>query len=563
MKRIISLALVLLMLLSALTACKKSGTGDDFEYDEDRYTSDGRLVISFFGVDIDSLQSPTDATQMVLDYIENKFNVKFDFISGSADGWKTVLNQNIGGGDVPDIWFHEVDQPQYSKWLKDDILTDFEPYLEDYPNIKKAYERYDIDQMRSYLGGGLYGFPLVLDDSVDEDLVNVHAMYYRRDWYDSVVKKGYVAESGKTIKDPEDATFDYNDFYDLMEAFTKGDPDNNGKDDTYGMVLTKDGGVYWWYPILSMFDCANSQWYYNEETGRLEPNLINEKTKAALDFMAKMYDNGLINQSYATTGTTARMKNEFLNGSAGCMVFNAQFEHAVGILQYMEPYMLDENGNKVKEMSDVVRGMPVVTNVNGEKKIWGHTNKYGYRSINKFCSENKKRKILDIMEWMLSDEGMTMLNNGIEGVHYHRENGKIVSDLPYSAGGQQYSFFNSNVARGVYFLKGLVSWSTPISEVEKYHDEAVQILTSWKQEYLEGSITAYCAIDTAYSTTAKELEDITTIAFQKIVGKSTAAERQKTWEEYVANYKQKGNSYINAINRSADEIGILSKFASN
>lgn len=554
MKKLFCLFFVVLMCVSMLPGCS---SGPMIEYDEDRYTSDGKLIISFFGIDIDSLQAPTKDTKMVIDYIEEKFNVKFEFISGSADGWKTVLNQNIGGGDVPDIWFHEVDQPQYSKWLKDELLMDFEPYLSDYPNLQKAFSRYDLDQVRSFLGGKLYGFPLVLDDTVEEDLLNVHAMYYRRDWYDNVVAKGYVAESGKTIKDPEDPTFDYNDYYDLMEAYTKGDPDNNGKDDTYGLVLSKDGGIYWWYPILSMFDCGNNQWYYNEETGRLEPNLINEKTKAALDFMAKMYDNGLIYEAYASAGTTARIKNEFLNGSAGCMVFNAQFEHAVGILQYMEPYLYDENNVQVREMSDVVRGMPVVTNINGEKKIWGHTNKYGYRSINAFCSENKKRTILSIMEWMLSEEGMTILNNGFEGVHYHIENGEIVSDLPYSADGKQYTFFNSNIARGVYFLKGLVSWSTPIPETEKYHDEAVQILTSWKQEYLEGSINAYCSIDPAYATTAKELDDITTIAFQKYVGKTSAQERESIWAEYLADYQRKGSSYISAINRSADELGIL------
>lgn len=556
MKKLLCLFFAVLMCLSVLSGCNK---GPVIEYDEDRYTSDGKLIISFFGIDIDSLQAPTKDTKMVIDYIENKFNVKFEFISGSADGWKTVLNQNIGGGDVPDIWFHEVDQPQYSKWLKDELLMDFEPYLSDYPNLQKAFGRYDLDQVRSYLGGKLYGFPLVLDDTIEEDLLNVHAMYYRRDWYNNVVAKGYVAESGKTIKDPEDPTFDYNDYYDLMEAYTKGDPDNNGKDDTYGLVLSKDGGIYWWYPILSMFDCINHQWYYNEETNRLEPNLINEKTKAALDFMAKMYDNGLIYEAYASAGTTARIKNEFLNGSAGCMVFNAQFEHAVGILQYMEPYLYDENNVQVREMSDVVRGMPVVTNINGEKKIWGHTNKYGYRSINAFCSENKKCTILSIMEWMLSDEGMMILNNGFEGVHYHMENGEIVSDLPYSADGKQYTFFNSNIARGVYFLKGLVSWSTPIPETEKYHDEAVQILTSWKQEYLVGSINAYCSIDPAYATTAKELDDITTIAFQKFVGKTSSQEREKIWADYLADYQRKGSSYINAINRSADELGILDK----
>ena len=128
MKKIAKFGLKMLLPLMAICSCQSTS---GVEYDEDKYTSDGRLIISFFGIDIDSLRAPTDDTKMVLDYVENKFKVKFDFISGSADGWKTVLNQNIGGGDVPDIWFHEVDQPQYSKWLKDDILTDFEPYLND------------------------------------------------------------------------------------------------------------------------------------------------------------------------------------------------------------------------------------------------------------------------------------------------------------------------------------------------------------------------------------------------------------------------------------------------
>ena len=163
------------------------------------------------------------------------------------------------------------------------------------------------------------------------------------------------------------------------------------------------------------------------------------------------------------------------------------------------------------------------------------------------------------MEWMLSDEGMRMLNNGIEGTHYHIENGQIVSDLPTGPDGRQYSFFNSNIARGVYFLKGLVSWSTPIAKTEKFYDEALQVSTAWKHENFEGSITSYCAVNSAFAITAKELEDITTIAFQKIVGKTSWADRQSTWDDFVNKYKQKGNSYINAINRSAEELGILAQ----
>ena len=206
-------AMCLLLCTTLLVGCDNP---EITEYEEDVYDANGNLQITFFGIDIDSLQSPTKDTKLVLDYIERNFKVKFNFISGSPDGWKTVLNQNIGGGDVPDIWFHEVDQPQYSSWLEDEYLMDFTPYLDDYPNIKASFERYDMDKLESYLGGGLYGFPIVLEEKVEEDLVNTHGMYYRRDWTEKVLADGYKPTSGRELKDPEDPTFDYNNFYDVF-----------------------------------------------------------------------------------------------------------------------------------------------------------------------------------------------------------------------------------------------------------------------------------------------------------------------------------------------------------
>ena len=301
-----------------------------------------------------------------------------------------------------------------------------------------------------------------------------------------------------------------------------------------------------------MFGVTSLDWSWNQSANRWEPDIIQDKMKPALDFLAKLYDNGLINSNYATTATKARMKNEFLNGSAGVMVHETQFEHAVGILKLMEQYLTDG-----KEMNDVVRGFPVVTGVDGTKTLWGHSNKYGYRSINNFCSPTKKEKILDIMEWMLSEEGMMLLNNGIEGTHYTlNSDGTINSLLGVDSSGEPFTFYDNNIARGIYFLKGLVSWSTPVPKTSKYYNNAIAIQKAWKQEYLKPSTFAYCHVDPSFGITASELNDITTIAYQKIVGKTSAQERETTWTEYVANYKKKGSSYIIAMNKCADEMGI-------
>lgn len=390
-----------------------------------------------------------------MNFIENKFNVKFKFLTGTASSWEQILNQYIGGGDVPDIFFHNRIEPAYSTWLEDEYLFNYSKYLNDYPNLKAAFQRYDEQSLKTSLGGDYYGYPIVMDSTTDDDVINEHALYYRRDWYQNLVNKGWKPSSGRALVDPDSPEFNYLNFYDLCEGYTKGDPDNNGSNDTYGYALTKDGGVYWWYPILSLFGVTYDGWYYDNAQQKWLPDCTSDAMKEALMFMADMYDKGFINSNYATTATQAHMKNEFANGVAGMMTYNATYPMGQGILDLMTSYT-----SEGKALNDVVRGMPIPTGKDGSKHMFGYANKYGYNSINADVSPTKKKTIMSIMDWMLSDEGQLVLNYGLEGEHYELgTNGEIISLL----GNDQYGFpktlYSPDVAPGIYRIKGLVSWS--------------------------------------------------------------------------------------------------------
>lgn len=545
-----------LMALSSLAGCTSTPIGsiDSDDFLPDTYDNEGKLEISFFGIDLDSLQSQTEDTKAIIDVIQNKFQVKFRYINGNASGWETVLNQYIGGGDVPDIFFHEVGQPAYSTWRDDDYLFDFGKYLDEYPNLKEAFSRYDEKSMKTFLGGEYYGYPIVMDDQTDSEIVNQHGMYYRRDWYQNLVDKEWKPTSGRSLLDPEDPSFNYLNFYDLCEGFTNGDPDNNGKNDTYAYALTKDGGAYWFYPILSMFGVTYDGWHYSNEKNQWLPDCTSDEMKQALDFMADMYDKGFIAQNYATGLTQTLMKNEYVNGVAGMMSFNTNYNIGEGILELMEQY--ETPTTKVK---DICRAMPVITGVDGKKHMFGYSNKYGFRSISNLASVNKKKKIMEIMDWMLTDEGMALLNYGIKDRHYKIENGKIVSLLGTNANEVEKTLYDSDVAPGVYRIKGLVSWSTLIPTTIKHYDEQMQLINAWDPKYLVANPLAYCSVDTDYALTISQLEDSITTAYQAIVGKSTKENRDATWNNFVSNYNKKGASYITAMNMSADEIGVEKK----
>lgn len=548
MKKILTLIIAAVMSLG-MVACG-GGRGDGNYAKDDTYTADGKLKIQYFGVDLDSLQARTTATQKVIDVIENKFQVSFEILNGSATSWKQQLSQYIGGGDVPDIFFHTKDEPNYSTWLGEQYLFNYSEMLDSYPNVKAAFGRFPQD-LKVLLGGDYYSYPVVMDSTTDRSIINEHALYYRRDWYENLVAKNFVPSSGRALVDPESEGFDYNNFYDLAEGFTAGDPDNDSSTDTYGYSLTKDGGIYWWYPLLSMWGAMSDGWV-KDDSGKWAPEAISDNMKNAVMWIADMYDNGLINSNYATTATQAVMKNDFANGVAGMMTYNATFPMGKGILDLMETYAV--NG---KTLSDVVRAMPVVTGADGTKKMMGYANHYGFLAINQDVSDNKKAKILSIMDWMLSDEGTMLLNYGIEGEHYQVENNEIVSLLGNDQYGFPRGFYDDAVAPGVYRIKGLVSWSTIVPKTIKHYSEQLQLLNAWKSEYLFADELQYISVDTGYALKIASLNDMVSSAYKDIVKRTTgdkASKRNEIWNTFVSNYTRSGDAYINEVNIQAKNL---------
>lgn len=556
MKKLLALFLALICAVGMI-AC--GGNGDNGFEKPDEYTDDGKLKLEFFGVDFDSLQSRTNDTQKILDVIENKFNVSFEIVNGSANSWEQQLSQYIGGGDVPDIFFHTKTEPAYSTWLEDEYLFNYSELLDNYPNLKEAFNRFPENGIKAMLGGDYYSYPIVMDQTTTSNVINEHALYYRRDWYTNLAAKNWTPSSGRPLVDPEDPNFNYNNFYDLCEGFTVGDPDNNGRDDTYGYSLTKDGGIYWWYPLLSMHGVLADGWE-KDANGNWTPEVISDNMKEAVMWIADMYDQGFINENYATTTTQTVMKNNFVNGQAGMMTYNATFPMGKGILDLMEQYA---KGGKT--LSDVVRAMPVVTGKNGKKQVFGYPNFYGFLAINNDISENKKKTILSIMDWMLTPEGMTLLNYGIENVHYKMENGNRVSLLGNDKSGYPKTLYDETVAPGIYRIKSLVSWSTIIPTTIQHYEEQMQLLNAWKKEYLVVDELSYVSADTSFALKIAALEDLKNDSIQGIVNKISGAsnadekraKREKMWNDFVTSYLRQGDTYIAEINEKAEsQLGL-------
>lgn len=547
------------LLLAAATAFCAAGCAGSYEDTlKDEY-EDGKLVIDFFGHGLDSMQGLTPDSQKILDYVENKFQIKFKTTTATVGSAPTLLNQLISGGDVPDMFIHFLNEPAYSKWLKEKYLFNYSEYLDDYPALKANFTALGTEKVvKNFLGGDYYSFPIVLHSNAESGALSVEmAMYYRRDWYRALVEKNWKPSSGRDLVDPEAPDFNYLNFYDLCEGYTKGDPDGNGADDTIGYGLNKDNGIYWWYPLLNMFNVQAEGWEYNEAEQEWRPEILSDRAKQAVMWIADMYDNGFINSNYNTTTTYEMAKSDFCSGKSGIITYNAITSVPEGTLEMMTQFIGKVAGSK--SMGDVVRGMPVVTGADGVKRMQGAVNNYGYLAINNDVSETKKRKILELMNWIFTEEGDTALTWGLEGEHWEKsENGEKKSLLPLDNAGNQYLLKSDSVAPAAYRIKGIASWETEYTNYPRsYVTESEQIRTAWDTRHLIVDELYFVRVPNEYITLETELKDKVSTVCKNIVAtirKNPAATRENLWNSLLSYWKERGGDYIKAKNEAAKAV---------
>ena len=72
MKKILTFLMILCLTIFLVSCNGNNSTtgGDDEEYlVEDEFDKDGKLIISYFAIDLDSLQSQTEDTKKIMNYI--------------------------------------------------------------------------------------------------------------------------------------------------------------------------------------------------------------------------------------------------------------------------------------------------------------------------------------------------------------------------------------------------------------------------------------------------------------------------------------------------------------
>ncbi|MCL6633153.1 MAG: extracellular solute-binding protein [Alicyclobacillus herbarius] len=326
--------------------------------------------------------------------IEKLTNTKMTINWVPNTNYDDKLNIALASGNLPDLVLVDSITSSIVKAANAGEFWDLGPYLKDYPNLSKANP---IALQSSSINGKTYGI-------YRSRPLGRMAIIYRKDWL-----KNVGLPTPKTVQD----------FYNMLYAFTYKDPDKDGKNDTYGMVVTQYPGP--WQAMEPWFGVPN-QW--GLKNGKLIPAAETPEYLNALNFFRKIYKEKLVNSDFAVMPPDDWNK-PFEQGKAGVIVDVA-----------------DRADQIVKEdpsLKGKIGEIGAIEGPDGKPKTLSTSGFAGMYVIPKTSVKTvaELKKVLSFLDKLDSKEGQTLLDDGVEGVNYKVVNGYAVplhpNDPKYAA----------------------------------------------------------------------------------------------------------------------------------
>ncbi|MEK3886402.1 extracellular solute-binding protein [Bacillus sp. FSL K6-3431] len=411
------------------------------------------------------------------------------------------VNITLASGDLPNILMIEDKYPSFVSAVRDGAFWEIGPYLKDYSNLSQANE---IALQNSMIDGKVYG--VYRGRPLGRNGVTI-----RKDWL-----KNLGLEIPKTI----------DEFYNVLKAFTNDDPDGNGKDDTYGMVVSKYTGPL---DIMQIWFGAPNKWG-EDANGDLIPDFMTGEYKEALKFFKKIYDEGLINEDFAVMDPQ-KWGDPLLNGEAGVIVDVLDRAHRA------QEEMMNANPDLTDPID--VLGAPAPFNL----PTLGYA---GMLTIPKSSvkTEEELKQVLSFIDKQSEAEAQIIAYNGVEGRHFEMKDGEFTILSPDNqALHHEYTSFNQ-------FGTGIPEdrfHAPPVSELREKEAEVMK-----ENEDIVVPNPAVALISSVYATKGQQLDNIINDArIQFIVGQID----EKGLEDAVQLWLNSGGKdYIDEMNEMYQEI---------
>ena len=238
---------------------------------------------------------------------EEELGIKLE-LAFTAANTDDKINTLIATGDIPDLLC--VNSAQLKMLSNSGLIRDdlYDIYMENAgEGMRTIIEGVGGDAaIPSATYDGKMMAIQILNTSPGEE---VPVLWLRTDW---MQKLG--------LEDPQN----WDDLYNIIDAFVHQDPDGNGVDDTIGLTFSKDlwNSNFQMDGLFNVFGSYPKRNFWvddpNEE-GKVIFGAFADETKAALEVVSKMYADGLIDPEFAVNDNSAAVQ-QVASGKCGVVI---------------------------------------------------------------------------------------------------------------------------------------------------------------------------------------------------------------------------------------------------
>lgn len=329
-----------------------------------------------------------DDSSPVLQELEKYTNsdIELQFVPNSSYGDK--MNITLASGQLPTLMVVDPKSASFINAARAGAFWELSDYLKDYPNLSQANE---IVLNNSSVDGKTYG--IYRGRTLGRNGVTINV-----DWLNKL-----GLQPPKTI----------DEFYNMLKAFKEQDPDGNGKDDTYGLTVTKFTGPW---DIMQVWFGAPNGWG-DDGSGSLVPTHMTPEYREALKFFRKLYDEKLVNEDFAVMDP-AVWNDPFINGEVGVFVDVADNARR------LDGKMQEKYGQRDEPYTAVYQA-PVGPKGHRDLPTTGFANVIAV-SKSAVKTEEELKRVLTFLDQLNDIEMKLLLGYGIEGRHYNMVDGHVV-----------------------------------------------------------------------------------------------------------------------------------------
>jgi putative aldouronate transport system substrate-binding protein len=329
-------------------------------------------------------------------WINEKSPVQVEFVPVNRGEVTSLYTAMLAAGTAPDI-ISDYDVGAFERFVIDESLLGLDDLVKEHGQGILANVAPEVLK-EGYYNGLLYAIPKMRDGiSVPNWMI-----WIRQDWLDNL-----------GLKMPTN----FDEFYDVMYAFTFNDPDRNGLHDTYGFGAGAGesagggpsfGGIE---RLLCLYGGMRGRWLPYGPNGSYDHVAITVNRRDGYKFAEKLFDNSLINPEFFTM-TGQQCRTEFITGKVGTIGMQIS-SIDVAFLTAMK----DVNPNaKVAPLKTLVSPYGQFAYLH-ERAAQMHI------MLPKTCSNPVAA--MQYLNWMVTD-GWQRIIYGIEGEHFTLVNRRIV-----------------------------------------------------------------------------------------------------------------------------------------